>query len=78
MNGGGFIDALFTRPFIATNPTTAQYDAQTAWKGQPIGPGPESWQRGYQYQLPHGTRASYIEMPGVYDRTLPNDIKTRG
>ena len=77
MNGGGFIDALFTRPFIATNPTSVQYDAQTAWKGQPLGPGPESWQRGYQYQLPPGSSPTPIATPGIYQRDLTQDVTTR-
>jgi hypothetical protein len=77
MNGGGFLDVLLNRPIIATNPPSVNFDAQTAWKGQPLGPGPESWQRGYQYQLPPGSMPTPISVPGVYQRDLTQDVSTR-
>jgi hypothetical protein len=83
MNGGGVLDsitnslsALTTRPFIAQNPQSPQHDMQTLWKGQGIGPGPDSYDRAYQYQMPQGPGSVAVSTP-VYSRILSNDISTK-
>jgi hypothetical protein len=83
MNGGGILDtitntmtAMTTRPFIAQNPQSPQHDMQTLWKGQGIGPGPESYDRAYQYQMPQGSGNVAVSTP-IYSRILSNDISTR-
>jgi hypothetical protein len=75
MNGGGFLDALSMRPFVAQNPTTPALDAMYAWKGQNLGPGPESYQRAYSYQSSPVGSAMVLANP-VYTRTLANDVST--
>jgi hypothetical protein len=83
MSGGGFldsisngIDAISFRPFAAQNPSSMQQDATTAWKGQPLGPGGESYARAYQYQMPPNASVPVIANP-VYTRTLANDVSSR-
>jgi hypothetical protein len=75
MNGGGVLSAASFRPFVAVNPPSFQQDMMTAWKGQPLGPGPESWQRAYHYQLPaSGPSSGTIPVAGVYNRDLTKDV----
>jgi hypothetical protein len=75
MNGGGVLSAASFRPFVAVNPPSFQQDMMTSWKGQPLGPGPESWQRGYQYQLPPGTTtANTLPAAAIYTRDLTKDV----
>jgi hypothetical protein len=82
MKGGGVLDTISNafsagsfRPFIATNPTTLQYDAQTAWKGQPLGPGPESWQQAWKPMMNSSTNP----LPKIqsYVRDVTADVRTR-
>jgi len=75
MNGGGLLDGISNtmsafgfRPFIATNPTSVQHDMQTAWKGQPIGPGPESWQQAWKPMM--GAPLPPLSPIATYDRNL--------
>jgi hypothetical protein len=72
MNGGSFT----FRPFVAENPTTPMYDAMTAWKGLPLGPGPESYQRAYNYQIPPSGMSVPIAS-AVYERDLSKDVMTK-
>ncbi len=72
MNGGSFT----FRPFVAENPTSPMYDAMTAWKGMPLGPGPESYQRAYSYQIPPSGMSVPIAS-GVYERDLSKDVMTK-
>lgn len=72
MNGGSFT----FRPFVAENPTTPLYDAMTAWKGLPLGPGPESYQRAYNYQIPPSGMSVPIAS-AVYERDLSRDVMTK-
>jgi hypothetical protein len=73
MNGGGFFSAFATRPFVAENPQSVGHDAQTVWKGQQLGPGPNSYDVGYKYQLgPSGPMPSIITE--VYNRNLAQDV----
>jgi hypothetical protein len=83
MSGGGFldsiangIDAISFRPFTAQNPPSLQNDATTAWKGQPLGPGGNSYDRAYQYQMPPNASIPIVANP-VYTRTLTNDVTRR-
>lgn len=83
MSGGGLLDsisngmnAISFRPFAAQNPPSVQQDAVTAWKGQPLGPGGESYARAYQYQMPPSPSVPIVANP-VYTRTLANDVLTR-
>jgi hypothetical protein len=84
MNGGGFLSAITapmanfaqaitTRPFVAINPPSVGQDAQTTWKGQPLGPGPNSYDVGYKYQTLPGSRVTVLTSD-VYDRDLTRDI----
>jgi hypothetical protein len=82
MNGGGLMSAISNafsagsfRPFIAQNPTTAQYDAQTAWKGQSLGPGPEAWQQAWKPM----SSSSSNPLPQIqsYVRDVSADVRTR-
>ena len=60
---------------MATNPPSVASDAVTAWRGQPIGPGPEVTQQTWKSQ-PMGTGITIDPVP-TYSRTLSNDIQTR-
>ena len=82
MKGGGFLDTISNafsagsfRPFIAQNPTTPQFDAQTAWKGQSLGPGPESWQQAWKPMM----NSSPNPLPQIqsYVRDVTADVRTR-
>lgn len=82
MKGGGLMSDISNafsagsfRPFVAQNPTTPQYDAQTAWKGQTLGPGPESWQQAWKPM----TNASSNPFPQIqsYVRDVSADVRTR-
>ena len=82
MKGGGFLDTISNtfsagsfRPFIAQNPTTPQYDTQTAWKGQPLGPGPEAWQQAWKPMM----NGSSNPLPTIqnYVRDVTADVRTR-
>lgn len=80
MNGGGlmsalsnFTSAMTSRPFMAENPQSVGHDAQTVWKGQTLGPGPNSYDVGYKYQMGPNTRIPNI-VTEVYDRNLASDV----
>jgi hypothetical protein len=73
--GGGFLDALTMRPFTAENPPSVGGDAQTAWKGQPLGPGPESYQTAYSYKS--GAAMPTVASSPVYTRALASDVMTK-
>lgn len=80
MNGGGifsgltnFVSALGQRPFIAQNPPTVGNDAQTSWKGQTIGPGPNSYDTAYKYMSSPGGRTTILTSD-VYNRDLTKDV----
>jgi hypothetical protein len=80
MSGGGVMDsianglsAISFRPFSSENPPSIQNDALTVLKGQPLGPGGESYARAYQYQMPPNPSVPVIANP-VYTRTLTNDV----
>ncbi len=74
MSGGNWAAALF-RPFVATNPPSVQQDAMTAWKGQPLGPGPEVYQQAWNYQ----TNGQPVKIPVIGDMTrdLSADIQSK-
>lgn len=83
MNGGGLYSSIMntfsaaaSRPFVAQNPPSVQQDAQTAWKGQSLGPGSASYERAYQYQMPASGSMGVAVSP-VYTRVLNNDVSTR-
>ncbi len=78
MSGGGLIDGISSmlfRPVVATNPPSVQFDAATAWSGQPLGPGPDVTQQAWKPQ-PIGQA---VIVPGLqtYPRMLTNDVLTR-
>jgi hypothetical protein len=82
MKGGGVLDTISNafsagsfRPFIAQNPTTPQYDTQTAWKGQSLGPGPEAWQQAWKPMM----TGSSNPLPTIqnYVRDVTADVRTR-
>ncbi len=74
MRGGGLLDAAAIRPFVAESPASVLNDAQSAWKGMPGSPGPESWQQTWSYKS-----STPVSLPGLetYNRTLTNDVRTR-
>ena len=83
MSGGGLldsitngIDAISFRPFAAQNPPSVQNDAVSAWKGQTLSPGGNSYDRAYQYQMSANSATPIIANP-VYTRTLTNDVSSR-
>jgi hypothetical protein len=83
MSGGGLldsiangIDAISFRPFAAQNPPSVQNDAVSAWKGQPLSPGGNSYDRAYQYQTSANSAPPIVANP-VYTRTLSNDVSSR-
>ncbi len=76
MNGGGLLDgasnalaAIGFRPFVAQNPPTPQQDLQTAWKGQALGPGPNSYQQAW---TSHMSKPAMPPIQGIatYERNL--------
>lgn len=82
MKGGGLMSDISNafsagsfRPFVAQNPTTPQYDAQTAWKGQSLGPGPEAWQQAWKPM----SSSSSNPLPQIqsYVRDVSADVRTR-
>jgi hypothetical protein len=80
MNGGGifgnlqnFVSALGQRPFTAQNPPTVGNDAQTSWKGQPLGPGPNSYDTAFRYQQSPSGRTTILTSD-VYNRDLTRDV----
>lgn len=81
MNGGGIIDsvsqaagAFGMRLFSAQNPPSVQQDAQTAWKGQPLGPGPDPSQQAWKPQMT-GAPTS-VPIVQTYTRDLSQDVLT--
>ena len=72
---GNFVNALTMRPFGAENPPSVGNDVQTAWKGQPLGPGPESYQTAYSYKS--GAAIPTVASSPVYTRALAADVMTR-
>ena len=72
---GNFVDALTMRPFGAENPPSVTNDAQTAWKGQSLGPGPESYQTAYSYKS--GAAMPTVASSPVYTRALAADVMTK-
>lgn len=79
MGGGGvmgnFVSALTMRPFGAENPPSVANDAMTAWKGQQLGPGPESYQTAYSYKS--AGEVPTVAASPVYARALASDVVTR-
>ena len=82
ISGGGLLSSLSNglsaisfRPFQAENPSSFQQDAMSAWKGQGMGPGPESWQQTWTPRLQPG--AAPNPTLGVFQRELTNDVRTR-
>lgn len=82
MKGGGLMDVISNswsaatfRPAVATNPTSPQFDAQTAWKGQELGPGPEAWQQAWKPMT--GATSNSIPSAGTYTRDVTADVRTR-
>lgn len=75
MSGGGLMNTLSSvfRP-ISTNPPSVQSDAATAWKGQPIGPGPEVTQQTWKMQ-PVASSTSFPVVP-TYTRTMTSDVRS--
>jgi hypothetical protein len=80
MSGGGLMDsisnglsAISFRPFTSENPPSIQNDMMTAIRGQPLGPGGQSYERAYQYQLPPTPSVPVVANP-VYTRALTNDV----
>jgi hypothetical protein len=71
----GFWAAALFRPFVATNPPSVQQDAMTAWKGQPLGPGPEVYQQAWNYQ----TNGQPVTIPaiGTMTRNLQADVQSK-
>jgi hypothetical protein len=81
--GGGVMDwlrqsadAISFRPFVAQNPSTPQQDTMSAWKGQGIGPGPESWQQAWQPKMGNNPLPPMTAV-AVYDRDIKQDVITR-
>jgi hypothetical protein len=72
---GNFVSALTMRPFGAENPPSVGNDAQTAWKGQPLGPGPESYETAYSYKS--GAAMPTVASSPVYTRALASDVMTK-
>lgn len=72
---GNFVSALSMRPFGAENPPSVANDAQTAWKGQPLGPGPEPYQTAYSYKS--GAAMPTVASSPVYTRALAADVMTK-
>jgi hypothetical protein len=69
MNGGG-LDAAFMRPFVSSTPMSVQHDASMAWKGQPLPPGPEAWQKTWQpHMSPSAMNNTYVNLAQVRDLT---------
>jgi len=69
MSGGG-LDAGLMRPFVASTPMSIQHDAAMAWKGQPLPPGPESWQKTWQpHMSPAGANQLNVNLAQVRDLT---------
>lgn len=70
----GFSSASF-RPFQAENPSSPQQDAMSAWKGQGMGPGPESWQQTWAPRMQQGS----VPNPAlaVFQRELSNEVSSR-
>ena len=69
-------DAITFRPFVAQNPTTVQQDAMSAWKGQPMGPGPESWQQAWTPKM-GANPLPPMTATAVYERDITKDVVTR-
>ncbi len=79
MNGGGFLDSISSglsaiafRPFAAQNPPSVQQDVQSGWKGQPLGPGPESWQHTWK------PKADNMIQPIVRSPVYERDLSQQG
>jgi hypothetical protein len=84
MNGGGIMDSvgnifagITSRPIEATNPPSVLRDAQTVWKGQSLGPGPESYQRAYAYQSNNAATSVPLVASQTFERDLNADMITR-
>jgi hypothetical protein len=82
ISGGGLLSSLSNglsaisfRPFQAENPSSPQQDMMSAWKGQGMGPGPESWQQTWTPRLQPG--AAPNPTLGVFQRELTRDVTTR-
>jgi hypothetical protein len=82
ISGGGLLSAISNgmsamsfRPFQAENPSSPQQDAMSAWKGQGMGPGPESWQQTWTPRMQPGA----VPNPtlAVFQRELTNDVTSR-
>ncbi len=82
ISGGGLLSSISNgmstisfRPFQAENPSSPQQDAMSAWKGQGMGPGPESWQQTWTPRMQQGAAPNPVL--GVFQRELTADVTTR-
>jgi hypothetical protein len=82
ISGGGLLSsisnglsAISFRPFQAENPSSPQQDAMSAWKGQGMGPGPESWQQTWTPRIQPGATPNPVL--GVFNRELTSDVRSR-
>lgn len=82
ISGGGLLSSISNgmntisfRPFQAENPSSPQQDAMSAWKGQGMGPGPESWQQTWTPRMQQGVAPNPVL--GVFQRELTADVTTR-
>jgi len=82
ISGGGLLSsisnglsAISFRPFQAENPSSPQQDAMSAWKGQGMGPGPESWQQTWTPRIQPGATSNPVL--GVFNRELTSDVRSR-
>jgi hypothetical protein len=82
ISGGGLLSSISNgmstipfRPFQAENPSSPQQDAMSAWKGQGMGPGPESWQQTWTPRMQQGAAPNPVL--GVFQRDLTADVRSR-
>jgi len=64
--------ALDFRPYVAQNPPTTQQNLGTSWKGQSTGPGPESWQQGWNQKLIQNSTPP-LPLTSALSRVMTND-----
>jgi len=73
---GNSLDAISFRPFVGQNPSTSQWDHMMQVKGQPMSPGPESWQQTWTPRMSPQQLPPFVPT-NVYERTLTNDVRVR-